>query len=40
MRTCAQAWHWTGPRRSVPEAVRVLRPGTPHGRSWPRSAAS
>ncbi|RSS79901.1 class I SAM-dependent methyltransferase [Streptomyces sp. WAC06614] len=25
--TYAQAWHWTDPRRSVPEARRVLRPG-------------
>ncbi|GIF65319.1 methyltransferase [Asanoa ishikariensis] len=24
--TYAQAWHWTDPARSVPEAVRVLRP--------------
>jgi SAM-dependent methyltransferase len=23
----AQAWHWTDPGRSVPEALRVLRPG-------------
>ncbi|MFE2229802.1 class I SAM-dependent methyltransferase [Streptomyces kronopolitis] len=23
----AQAWHWTDPARSVPEAMRVLRPG-------------
>jgi SAM-dependent methyltransferase len=23
----AQAWHWTNPARSVPEALRVLRPG-------------
>jgi SAM-dependent methyltransferase len=25
--TYAQAWHWTEPSRSVPEALRVLRPG-------------
>jgi SAM-dependent methyltransferase len=25
--TYAQAWHWTDPARSVPEAVRVLRAG-------------
>ncbi|MFX4294680.1 class I SAM-dependent methyltransferase [Streptomyces bohaiensis] len=25
--TYAQSWHWTEPRRSVPEALRVLRPG-------------
>ncbi|MFF4542563.1 class I SAM-dependent methyltransferase [Streptomyces aureus] len=25
--TYAQSWHWTEPRRSVPEAIRVLRPG-------------
>ncbi|MFJ7077488.1 class I SAM-dependent methyltransferase [Streptomyces sp. NPDC098781] len=25
--TYAQAWHWTEPRKSVPEALRVLRPG-------------
>ena len=24
--TYAQAWHWTDPARSVPEALRVLRP--------------
>ncbi|MFD8701633.1 class I SAM-dependent methyltransferase [Kitasatospora sp. NPDC059648] len=25
--TYAQAFHWTSPERSVPEAIRVLRPG-------------
>ncbi|CAM5529296.1 class I SAM-dependent methyltransferase [Streptomyces chartreusis] len=25
--TYAQAWHWTDPAHSVPEALRVLRPG-------------
>lgn len=25
--TYAQSWHWTQPERSVPEALRVLRPG-------------
>lgn len=25
--TYAQSWHWTDTRRSVPEALRVLRPG-------------
>jgi SAM-dependent methyltransferase len=25
--TYAQAWHWTAPVRSLPEAMRVLRPG-------------
>ncbi|GAA3030989.1 hypothetical protein GCM10020000_04790 [Streptomyces olivoverticillatus] len=27
MVTYAQAWHWTDPKRAVPEAWRVLRPG-------------
>jgi SAM-dependent methyltransferase len=25
--TYAQSWHWTDPTRSIPEALRVLRPG-------------
>lgn len=25
--TYAQAWHWTDPHKSVPEVLRVLRPG-------------
>ncbi|WP_328873010.1 class I SAM-dependent methyltransferase [Streptomyces sp. NBC_00287] len=25
--TYAQAWHWTDPAHSIPEALRVLRPG-------------
>ncbi|RBM22046.1 class I SAM-dependent methyltransferase [Streptomyces sp. PT12] len=25
--TYAQSWHWTTPARSIPEALRVLRPG-------------
>ncbi|MFE2379739.1 class I SAM-dependent methyltransferase [Streptomyces sp. NPDC059398] len=41
--TYAQAWHWTDPARSAPEAMRVLRPGgalalwwnvSDHGVEW------
>ncbi|MET7678882.1 class I SAM-dependent methyltransferase [Streptomyces sp. NPDC005423] len=36
--TYAQAWHWTEPARSVPEAVRVLRPGGALALWWNTSA--
>jgi SAM-dependent methyltransferase len=30
----AQAWHWVDPKRAVPEAARVLRPGGRLGLVW------
>ncbi|MFE9449161.1 class I SAM-dependent methyltransferase [Streptomyces sp. NPDC006739] len=36
--TYAQAWHWTEPARSVPEALRVLRPGGALALWWNTSA--
>jgi SAM-dependent methyltransferase len=32
--TYAQSWHWTAPARSVPEALRVLRPGGALALRW------
>jgi SAM-dependent methyltransferase len=37
--TYAQAWHWTAPPRSVPEARRVLRPGGALALWWNRDPA-
>ncbi|MBK3581881.1 class I SAM-dependent methyltransferase, partial [Streptomyces sp. MBT65] len=36
--TYAQAWHWTNPAESVPEALRVLRPGGALALWWNTSA--
>ncbi|MEU6261197.1 class I SAM-dependent methyltransferase [Streptomyces sp. NPDC047043] len=36
--TYAQAWHWTAPSHSVPEALRVLRPGGALALWWNTSA--
>ncbi|MFJ9728200.1 class I SAM-dependent methyltransferase [Streptomyces sp. NPDC101209] len=36
--TYAQAWHWTRPARSLPEARRVLRPGGALAMWWNRDA--